>query len=113
MRIAAHSAAASTPTLASASSGPVKASEAMSSETVNPMPAMVPAPMIEAQPAGGRRRPLLSQVTRNVVPEMPSGLPSTYPARMPRVTGEVNAWARNGPLIWTPALASANSGTMT
>jgi len=34
--------------LASASSWPVKASEAMSSETVKPMPAMVPAAMIEA-----------------------------------------------------------------
>ena len=85
----------------------------MSRDTVNPMPAIVPAPRIDAQPAGGRSRPLLTLVTRYETPAMPSGLPATYPATMPRVTGEVKARARNGPLIWTPALASANSGTMT
>ena len=31
-------------------------------------------------------------------------LPTTYPARMPSVTGEVNARARNGPLISTPGV---------
>jgi len=32
---------------------------------------------------------------------------------MPRVAGEVYAFARNEPLIWMPALATANSGTIT
>ena len=53
----------STPSLASASSWPWKARVAISSETVNPMPAIAPPPSTDAQPTGGRIRPLLSRVT--------------------------------------------------
>ena len=51
------SAALSTPSFASRSSSPSKASAAISSETVKPMPAIVPPPIVAAQPTGGRSRP--------------------------------------------------------
>ena len=50
---------------------------AISSETVKPMPAIVPAPATAAQPTGGRSRPRLSRVTSQDVPMIPTGLPST------------------------------------
>ncbi len=109
---AATIAAASTPALAWASCSPWKASEATSRDTVTPMPAIVPAPTTDAQPAGGRILPRLAVVTSQAAPAVPIGLPATYPARMPSVSGEVNARARNAPLITSPALASANNGTI-
>src|ERR1700744_1680297 len=57
----ATSTADSTPTLASCRVAPVKASEAISSDTVKPTPAMAPVPATAAQPIGGRTRPLLIQ----------------------------------------------------
>ena len=42
------------PTFASASWVPWKASEAISSDTMKPIPAMAPAPVTAAQPTGGR-----------------------------------------------------------
>jgi hypothetical protein len=84
----------------------------ISSETVNPMPAMVPAPVTAAQPTGGRSRPRDTRSSSQAAPTVPAGLPSTYPARMPSVTGEVKARARNSPVIAIPALARANSGTI-
>ncbi len=47
------------PSFASSSCGPSNASVATSSDTVNPMPAIVPPPATAAQPTGGRRRPPL------------------------------------------------------
>ena len=43
---------------------------------------------------------------------MPTNLPTTRPAITPQVTGEENARSSSSPLITTPALASANTGTM-
>ena len=50
------SAAAMMPIFASASVSPSNASDATRSETVNPIPAIVPPPTTAAQPTGGRRR---------------------------------------------------------
>ena len=85
----------------------------MRMETVKPIPAMVPTPVTAAQPTGGRSRPRLSRVSSQDAPAMPAGLPATYPIRMPSVIGEAYARARKLPLSTIPALASANSGTMT
>ena len=52
----AHNAADSMPAFASASWLPWKASEAISRDTIKPMPAMAPAPVTAAQPTGGRIR---------------------------------------------------------
>jgi hypothetical protein len=49
----------------------------MSSETVNPIPAVAPPPTSAAQPTGGRRRPRLRIVTRYDAPRIPIGLPAT------------------------------------
>ena len=57
VRQEAHSAAVSTPSFASSSSTPRKASVAISSETVKPIPAIAPPPSTAAQPtaaAAGR-----------------------------------------------------------
>ena len=56
------SAAAMMPIFASASVSPSNASDATRSETVNPIPAIVPPPRTAAQPTGGRRRPRVSRV---------------------------------------------------
>ena len=100
------------PSLASASSVPVKARFAISSETANPMPARAPAPATETQPTGGRIRPRLALVTSQVTPVTPAGLPSTVPATMPTVIGDVTEWARNSTLTGMPTLARVNTGTM-
>ena len=65
------------PTLASASSVPRKASEAISRDTMKPMPAMVPTPVTAAQPIGGRIRPRLTFVSSHAAPTVPAGFPST------------------------------------
>jgi hypothetical protein len=44
---------------------------------------------------------------------MPTSLPSTSPATTPRVTGELAAVRSVSPVSGTPALARANTGTMT
>ena len=58
----APSAALRMPIFASSSCCPSKASVAMSSATVKPMPAIVPPPATAAQPTGGRSRPRVSRV---------------------------------------------------
>ena len=99
------------PSLASLSTVPVKASEAMSSETVNPMPP--PSPPHDRAPADrGRQPPRVSLLTSHAAPAVPTGLPTTYPIMMPSVAAEVYACARNDAPILMSALASANSGTM-
>ena len=72
-----HSAADRMPSLASASRVPWKASAAMSSDTVKPIPAMVPAPSTAAQPTGGWIRPRVSLLTSQAAPVVPTGLPTT------------------------------------
>jgi len=74
---AAASAALRTPTFASASWVPWKASDAMRSETVKPIPAIVPPPATDAHPTGGRSRPLLMWVASQVEATIPTGLPTT------------------------------------
>ena len=76
-RTEAQSAALSTPSFASRRSAPSKASVAISSDTVKPIPAMAPPPAVAAQPTGGRSRPRLSLVTSDETPITPTGLPST------------------------------------
>jgi hypothetical protein len=76
VRPVAHSTAVKTPSLASARSTPLSASDAISSETVNPIPATAPAPATAPQPTGGRSRPWLSRVTSHAQPAVPTGLPT-------------------------------------
>ena len=64
----AHTAADTMPTFASASWLPWKASEAISSDTMKPMPATVPAPVTAAQPTGGRIAPRLTRLPLTVIP---------------------------------------------
>ena len=64
------------PTLASASVEPSSASEAISRDTVKPIPATVPAPATAPQPTEGRILPWLSLVTNQAHPAVPSGLPT-------------------------------------
>jgi hypothetical protein len=73
----AHSAADRMPTFASASWVPRKASEAISSDTMKPMPATAPAPVTAAQPTGGRIRPRLTRVSSQAAPTVPAGFPTT------------------------------------
>ena len=75
--MAATTAALRTPTFASARSAPRKASDAIRSETVSPIPAIVPAPATEAQPTGARSRSPLSRSASQVEPTIPTGLPTT------------------------------------
>ena len=70
----APSAALRTPSFASSSWTPWNASVAISSETVKPMPAIVPPPATAAQPTGGRSRPRLSRVTSQALPDDPDRL---------------------------------------
>lgn len=55
----------------------MKASVAISRDTVNPTPAIVPPPVTAAQPTGARRRPRDTVVTSHDIPTIPTGLPST------------------------------------
>ena len=64
------------PSFASASVSPVSASDAISRDTVKPIPATVPAPTTAPQPTDGRTRPWLSLVTSHAHPAVPSGLPT-------------------------------------
>ena len=77
------------------------------------MPAMAPPPSSEAQLSEGRGPRRAGREAIKEAPRMPSGLPSTYPNRIPSVIGDPTAFPIRPPLKWTPALASANSGTNT
>ena len=70
----AHTTVLSTPSLASSRSIPRKASVAISNDTVKPIPAIVPPPITDAQPTGGRSLPRLSRVTIHVEPAIPTRL---------------------------------------
>ena len=65
------------PRVASLNAFPVNATDAMRRETVNPIPAIVPAPSTAAQPTGGRSRPPVNLVTSAAMPVTPIGLPAT------------------------------------
>ena len=54
-----------------------KASEAISRDTMKPMPAMAPAPVTAAQPTGGRIAPRLTRVSSQAAPTVPAGFPAT------------------------------------
>src|ERR1017187_6069874 len=75
--------------LASCSWVPLNARVAIRMDTAKPIPAIVPTPVTAAHPTGGRSRPRLSRVSIQDAPAMPSGLPATYPIRIPSVMGEV------------------------
>ena len=77
LTIGATTSVVSTPSLASARCSPVNASDAISSDTVNPMPATAPPPSTDTHPTGGRIRPWLSLVTSPAAPVTPIGLPTT------------------------------------
>ena len=83
----------------------------MSKETVKPMPATMPPPAIVGQLSA--RRPSRSRRASVAEARIPSGLPTTYAATMPSVIGDVNARLSSDPFRWMPALARANSGTIT
>ena len=83
----------------------------MNSDTVNPMPATVAttATLTQRTPSGRRARRMRTASQANNV--MPIGLPTTRPRNTPRNTGAVTS---NDSLdSGIPALASANTGTMT
>ena len=92
---------------------PWKASVAIRSETVKPMPAIAPPPSTDAQPTGGRIRPRLSLVTSRGragdAHRLADQVGDDDPERDRRAVGA----DRKPPLITMPALASANSGTIT
>jgi hypothetical protein len=67
----------STPSLASCSWVPVKASVAIRMDTANPIPAIAPTPATAAQPTGGRSLPWLTLVSSHDAPVMPTGFPAT------------------------------------
>ena len=85
----APSAADKMPSFASARVSPDNASEAISSETVNPIPATAPTPVTAPHPTGGVTRPRVSRASSHAMPHVPIGLPTRYPIRIPSVTGEV------------------------
>ena len=91
---------------------PLKASVEIRIDTVKPMPAIAPPPATATQPTGGRRRRLLARLTSHVVAVTPTGLPTTYPTRMPSVIRDRNAWVRKLTETGMPAFARANIGTI-
>ena len=85
----------------------------MNSDTVNPMPARAATPTrwLQRTPSGSRVIPVLVAAQVNAV--TPTVLPTTRPTTTPRVTPLVSASRRVALVMDTPALASANSGTIT
>ena len=82
-------------------------------ETVKPIPAHAPA-AISTGPLISARGPCRAGRDASQEPaKMPIGLPTTYPIRIPSVIGEEMASLISLPVRWIPALASANSGTIT
>ena len=76
VRAVAPTAADRMPSLASARSVPCSARDAISSDTVNPIPATAPAPPTAPHPTGGRSRPRLNRVTSHAQAAVPAGLPT-------------------------------------
>jgi hypothetical protein len=108
---AASSEAARMPSFALTKSSPSKVMSAISSETVNPIPATVAAPNNDGHETVSGKPP--NRAANAVAPVIPTNLPTTRPTTIPSVIVE-EAASRNPPaLISTPALASANRGTTT
>ena len=104
---------ASAPSLARFSCSPLNARLEISSDTVKPTPAQAPA-AARIGPLIGERGPRSSGRDASHDPlATPSGLPTRYPNRIPSVIGEWTASPSSFPVTWMPALASANSGTIT
>ena len=101
------------PSLASSSSMPLNARLDTSSDTVNPMPAQAPAVSSTGSLIGERGPCSAGRDAIHDPANTPIGLPTTYASRIPHVIGEVTAWLRRLEVMWIPALASANSGTIT
>ena len=80
---------------------------------MNPIPATVPPAISEGQPTSGRGPRSAGRVAIHEAATIPTGLPTTYPTRMPSVIGEPNASPSSPPVTWIPALASAKTGTTT
>ena len=85
----------------------------MSSDTVNPMPATVAAPTSGGHGTVRGNPPNRGRDTSQVMPTMPSGLPTTSPTTMPREIGSVRTFRTTSASRVTPALARAKSGTIT
>ena len=103
----------SAPSFASSSSVPVKARLETSSETVKPMPAQAPAVSSTGSLIGERGPCSAGRDAIHEPVNTPIGLPTTYPSRIPHVIGEEIASLISFEVMWIPALASANSGTIT
>src|SRR5207248_1297019 len=88
------------PSLAASSGGPRRASPAMNSDIVKPIPARHPAPTrtFRSTPRGSRVRP--ARTDARLKSTTPSGLPTTSPAATAAATGRVRA----APSRATPAL---------
>ena len=67
------------------------ANSAMSSDTVNPMPASAPTERMSHQDSPGSSDALVNVATRNVATKMPSGLPMTNPRATPCAAGSCSA----------------------
>lgn len=105
--------AASMPSLASWSSRPSNEMSAMSSKTVKPMPATIVALATDGMGTVRGRPPSRERQTSQLTPVIPTSFPTTSPATMPIVIGEPAASRMTLASTFTPALASANAGTMT
>lgn len=112
-RSAAITEAAKIPSFASSSSATPKVMSAMSRDTVNPIPDTVATPTICGHCTTRGKPPNRRRVASHAAPVMPAILPRTRPARMPIVMGELAARCSASEFNSTPALASANSGTIT
>ena len=101
------------PSWASCNCSPSKVMWAMSSATVKPMPATVAAPTSGGHGIVSGNRPSRRRVANQVAPVIPTSLPTTRPQTMPSVMREVSPRSIASRLSVTPALASANTGTIT
>ena len=85
----------------------------MSSETVKPMPESAAPPSTWPDPTPRGKAPSPSRTVPSDVTPIPTSLPTTRATTTPQVTGEERASASTPSRRSTPALASANSGTIT
>ena len=84
----------------------------MNSEIVNPMPDSAAPPATCGIRSPGARLPGRRRANRAVAAVMPTNLPRTRPSTTPQVNGEVRDARSVSAVRGTPALASANTGTM-
>ena len=102
------------PILASSRSAwSVNARPVTKSETVKPMPATAPMPTNWRHETSVGSVPIRSRTANHVKAVTPTSLPTTRPTTTPWVIDDDHASANASAVIGTPALARANSGTMT